>query len=157
MLLLQNSDGVHIGFTLPDTQPEEKTKQVQEIMKRIPKDSEAVAVLVGTVDFLNAPAMAVVRLSEGQPLNLTEVPLPVRFIFILLGPPLAMDYHEVGRSLSTLMSNQVRRAVSSRVTRVTMVTLSPQTGIICSHLHIRDSGPFFLPYNSAIKHTFINS
>lgn len=52
--------------------------------------------------------MAFVRLAEGQVLsNLTEVPLPTRFIFVLLGPEDGgMDYLEVGRSLSTLMSNQ---------------------------------------------------
>ena len=40
--------------------------------------------------------------------NLTEVPLPVRFLFLLMGPPIAsLDYHEVGRSISTLMANPV--------------------------------------------------
>lgn len=78
-------------------------------MKRIPKDAEALTVLVGCVDYLEKPAMAFVRLAEGQVLdNLTEVPLPVRFLFILLSPENAMDYHEVGRSISTLMANQVK-------------------------------------------------
>ena len=77
-------------------------------MRRIPKDAEALTVLVGCVDYLDKPTMAFVRLAEGQVLdNLTEVPLPVRFLFILLGPENAMDYHEVGRSISTLMANQV--------------------------------------------------
>ena len=53
--------------------------------------------------------MAFVRLSEGRNLgNLTEVPLPVRFLFVLLGPSDGhMDYHEIGRSISTLMANTV--------------------------------------------------
>ena len=53
--------------------------------------------------------MAFVRLAEGLFLeNFTEVSLPVRFIFILMGPPSdKMDYHEIGRSISTLMSNTV--------------------------------------------------
>lgn len=68
-------------------------------------------VLVGEVDFLKSPAIAFVRLAEGLKLeNLTEVPLPVRFLFILLGPiSVSMDYHEVGRSMSTLMSDCVSR------------------------------------------------
>lgn len=38
--------------------------------------------------------------------NITEVPIPVRFLFILLGPKnIELDYHEVGRSIATLMSN----------------------------------------------------
>ncbi|GFN95656.1 Anion exchange protein [Plakobranchus ocellatus] len=100
----KQTDGIHIGLT-----PVEQKKHVQDIMRRIPKGSEASTVLVGKVDFLKKPAMAFVRLAEGQYLdNLTEVPLPVRFLFILLGPDTkgSMDYHEVGRSLSTLMSNQ---------------------------------------------------
>ena len=51
------------------------------------------------------------RLSEGRNLgNLTEVPLPVRFIFILMGPNESnLDYHEIGRSISTLLANTVSR------------------------------------------------
>eukprot|EP00105_Crassostrea_gigas_P004976 XP_011418394.2 PREDICTED: anion exchange protein 2-like isoform X3 [Crassostrea gigas] len=98
-----HADGVHIGITTNES----RQKNIQDIMKRIPKDAEALTVLVGCVDYLEKPAMAFVRLAEGQVLdNLTEVPLPVRFLFILLGPENAMDYHEVGRSISTLMANQ---------------------------------------------------
>lgn len=39
--------------------------------------------------------------------SITEVPIPVRFLFILLGPKIVdLDYHEVGRSIATLMSNE---------------------------------------------------
>ncbi|XP_055870394.1 anion exchange protein 2-like isoform X2 [Biomphalaria glabrata] len=107
----KQTDGIHIGIT-----PVEQKKHVQDIMRRIPKGAEASNVLVGQVDFLKKPAMAFVRLAEGQMLeNLTEVPLPVRFLFILLGPEKGgMDYHEVGRSLSTLMSNQQFHNVAYR-------------------------------------------
>lgn len=98
------ADGTHIGLVSPEMQK----KRVQDILKRIPPGAESTTVLVGCVDFLSKPAMAFVRLAEGQVLsNLTEVPLPTRFIFVLLGPEDGgMDYLEVGRSLSTLMSNQ---------------------------------------------------
>ena len=77
------------------------------IMKRIPGDAEATTVLVGAVGFLEQPTIAFVRLAQGiQMPSITEVPIPVRFMFILLGPTTAdLDYHEVGRSISTLMSN----------------------------------------------------
>ncbi|XP_013138197.1 PREDICTED: anion exchange protein 3 isoform X2 [Papilio polytes] len=77
------------------------------IMKRIPDDAEATTVLVGAVGFLDQPTIAFVRLAQGILMpSITEVPVPVRFMFILLGPPAAdLDYHEVGRSISTLMSN----------------------------------------------------
>lgn len=47
------------------------------------------------------------RLAEGISIpGVTEVPIPVRFIFILLGPKTVdLDYHEVGRAIATLMSN----------------------------------------------------
>lgn len=54
--------------------------------------------------------MAFVRLQEAVELDaVLEVPVPVRFLFVLLGPSSThMDYHEIGRSISTLMSDKVR-------------------------------------------------
>ena len=40
--------------------------------------------------------------------RLTEVPVPTRFVFILLGPRgRKQQYHEVGRSIATLMADEV--------------------------------------------------
>ncbi|XP_038575994.1 anion exchange protein 3 isoform X1 [Micropterus salmoides] len=79
-----------------------------KLLAKIPKDAEAVIVLVGCVDFLEQPAMAFVRLNEAVLLeSVLEVPVPVRFIFILLGPIQSnVDYHEIGRSFATLMSDK---------------------------------------------------
>ena len=53
--------------------------------------------------------------------NLTEVPVPVRFIFFVLGPDHGqVDYHEVGRAMATLMSD----TVSSHVPYSFMCSLS---------------------------------
>ncbi|PVD39547.1 hypothetical protein C0Q70_02182 [Pomacea canaliculata] len=105
------TDGVHIGLVPVQ---EQQKKHVQDIMRRIPVGSEVSTVLVGKVEYMTRPALAFVRLSQGEFLeNLTEVPLPVRFVFIVLGPDTAgMDYHEVGRSISTLMSNQAFHEVA---------------------------------------------
>lgn len=64
----------------------------------------------GCVEFLDHPTMAFVRLQEAVELDaVLEVPVPVRFLFVLLGPSSThMDYHEIGRSISTLMSDKVR-------------------------------------------------
>ena len=44
-----------------------------------------------------------------------QVPIPVRFLFVLLGPYHGeMDYHEVGRSISTLMSDKHFHEVAYR-------------------------------------------
>ena len=40
--------------------------------------------------------------------DLTEVPVPTKFLFILLGPQGGQSkYHEIGRSIATLMSDEV--------------------------------------------------
>ncbi|XP_032385619.1 anion exchange protein 3 isoform X1 [Etheostoma spectabile] len=79
-----------------------------KLLAKIPKDAEAVIVLVGCMEFLEQPAMAFVRLNEAVLLeSVLEVPVPVRFIFVLLGPTQSsVDYHEIGRSFSTLMSDK---------------------------------------------------
>uniref|UniRef100_A0A674PJ90 Anion exchange protein n=1 Tax=Takifugu rubripes TaxID=31033 RepID=A0A674PJ90_TAKRU len=60
------------------------------------------------VEFLEQPAMAFVRLNEAVLLeSVLEIPVPVRFLFVLLGPSQSnVDYHEIGRSFSTLMSDK---------------------------------------------------
>ncbi|XP_066467654.1 anion exchange protein 3 isoform X2 [Tiliqua scincoides] len=79
-----------------------------KLLEKIPDDAEATVVLVGCVQFLEQPTMAFVRLNEAVFLeSVLEVPIPVRFIFVLLGPSQSnMDYHEIGRSISTLMSDK---------------------------------------------------
>jgi sodium bicarbonate transporter 10 len=56
-------------------------------MKKIPPGAEVANVLVGEVDFLEKPVAAFVRLANATILgDLTEVLLPSRFVFILIGP-----------------------------------------------------------------------
>uniref|UniRef100_A0A673A5V6 Anion exchange protein n=1 Tax=Sphaeramia orbicularis TaxID=375764 RepID=A0A673A5V6_9TELE len=76
-----------------------------KFMKKIPRDAEASNVLIGEVDFLEKPFVSFVRLSQATTLGgLTEVPVPTRFLFILLGPPgKTKSYNEIGRAIATLM------------------------------------------------------
>lgn len=85
-----------------------KSKHELKLLEKIPENAEATVVLVGCVEFLSRPTMAFVRLREAVELDaVLEVPVPVRFLFLLLGPSSAnMDYHEIGRSISTLMSDK---------------------------------------------------
>ncbi|XP_031432987.1 electrogenic sodium bicarbonate cotransporter 1 isoform X2 [Clupea harengus] len=87
----------------------EKEQLQNKFMKKLPRDAEASNVLVGEVDFLDAPFVAFVRLQHAVMLGgLTEVPVPTRFLFILLGPKgKAKSYHEIGRAIATLMSDEV--------------------------------------------------
>ncbi|XP_026057370.1 anion exchange protein 2 [Carassius auratus] len=85
-----------------------KSKHELKLLEKIPENAEATVVLVGSVDFLEQPTMAFVRLQEAVELDsVLEVSVPVRFLFVLLGPPsTSMDYHQIGRSISTLMSDK---------------------------------------------------
>lgn len=109
-----------------------KSKHEVKLMENFPERAEATVVLVGrhhtrsiafvprsmnktsdlsagSVGFLEQPSMAFVRLQEAVLLDsILEVPVPVRFLILLLGPPTAnIDYHQIGRSISTLMSDKV--------------------------------------------------
>eukprot|EP00794_Sanderia_malayensis_P012950 gene12950-14282_t len=78
-------------------------------MRKIPQGAEASNILVGEADFLTNPVSVFVRLSESHELgDLTEVPVPTRFIFLLLGTVGNLaKYHEIGRAVGTLMSDEV--------------------------------------------------
>ncbi|XP_041104244.1 sodium bicarbonate cotransporter 3-like isoform X12 [Polyodon spathula] len=85
------------------------SKVDMNFMKKIPPGAEASNVLVGEVDFLERPIIAFIRLSPAVLLNgLTEVPVPTRFLFLLLGPSgKGSQYHEIGRSIATLMTDEI--------------------------------------------------
>lgn len=103
-------------------------------MKKIPPGAEASNILVGEVDFLDKTVSAFIRLSKAQVLgDLTEVPVPTRFLFLLLGPSNSQlgnficsinwnhgyqgvysGYHEIGRAMATLMSDEVFHEVAYR-------------------------------------------
>ncbi|XP_076859015.1 sodium-driven chloride bicarbonate exchanger isoform X1 [Brachyhypopomus gauderio] len=78
-------------------------------MKKIPAGAEASNILVGELEFLEKPVVAFVRLSPAVLLSgLAEVPITTRFLFILLGPlGKGAQYHEIGRSIATLMTDEV--------------------------------------------------
>ncbi|KAM9793673.1 electrogenic sodium bicarbonate cotransporter 4 isoform 1-T1 [Syngnathus typhle] len=80
-----------------------------KFMKKIPRDAEASNVLIGEVDFLDKPFVSFVRLAQAATLGgLTEVPVPTRFLFILLGPPgKTKSYNEIGRAIATLMVDEL--------------------------------------------------
>lgn len=90
-------------------------KQESDVKSRIPEGAEATTVLVGTLDELQYPVVAFVRLAKGCPLNITEVSIPVRFMFVLLGPSSEEEsYYEIGRSVATLMSDQAFHDIAYR-------------------------------------------
>lgn len=81
----------------------------QAFMRKVPQGAEADNILVGEVDFLERPISVFIRLRNATMLgDLTEVPVPTRFLFILLGPQSKPNsFREIGRSLATIMSDEV--------------------------------------------------
>ncbi|KAM9654723.1 electroneutral sodium bicarbonate exchanger 1-like [Morphnus guianensis] len=102
-------DGVNRASRVMDL-----SKAELHFMKKIPTGAEASNVLVGELDFLHQPIMAFVRLSPAVLLSgMTEVPIPTRFLFVLLGPEgKGHQYHEIGRSMATIMTDEVFRDVA---------------------------------------------
>ncbi|NWV95945.1 S4A4 protein, partial [Machaerirhynchus nigripectus] len=81
--------------------------------KKVLPGAEAAHVAVGEVEFLEKPFAAFIRLRHGVSLgSLAEVPLPSRFLFILLGPPKVKAYHEVGRAMATLLTDELFQRVA---------------------------------------------
>ncbi|XP_019942678.1 electroneutral sodium bicarbonate exchanger 1 [Paralichthys olivaceus] len=103
------TESVKNGAGQDSAQPVDLSKVDMHFMKKIPEGAEASNVLVGELDFLERPIVAFVRLSPAVLLTgLTEVPIPTRFLFILLGPDgKAQQYHEIGRSMATIMTDEI--------------------------------------------------
>uniref|UniRef100_A0AAX7UB95 Anion exchange protein n=1 Tax=Astatotilapia calliptera TaxID=8154 RepID=A0AAX7UB95_ASTCA len=105
---IQSNEAAKNGAGQDSTQVD-LSKVDLHFMKKIPEGAEASNVLVGELDFLERPIVAFVRLSPAVLLTgLTEVPIPTRFLFILLGPDgKAQQYHEIGRSMATIMTDEI--------------------------------------------------
>ncbi|XP_017019642.1 electroneutral sodium bicarbonate exchanger 1 isoform X13 [Drosophila kikkawai] len=95
---------------------EQQHKGNTHFMRKIPPGAEASNILVGEVDFLERTLSCFIRLSSAAVMgDLTEVPVPTRFIFILLGPPGSQsNFHEIGRAMATLMSDEIFHEVAYR-------------------------------------------
>ncbi|XP_034039445.1 anion exchange protein 2-like isoform X2 [Thalassophryne amazonica] len=85
-----------------------RSKQDLKLMDKILERAEAAVILVGTVDFLDRTSVVFIRLQEAALLqSVLELPVPLRFLFLLLGPPTTnIDYHRIGCSISTLFSDK---------------------------------------------------
>ncbi|XP_069642706.1 band 3 anion transport protein isoform X1 [Haliaeetus albicilla] len=84
---------------------------IPQLPEKVPKDAEATLVLVGCAAFLEQPTLAFMRLKNAVTLDtVLNVSLPVRFLFVVLGPDSPhISYHEIGRTIATMMSERVFR------------------------------------------------
>lgn len=77
-------------------------------MRKIPAGAEASNILVGEVDFLDKTLSAFIRLSQAGIMgDLTEVPVPTRFIFVLLGPTVRNEQRALFNSLELKRESSV--------------------------------------------------
>uniref|UniRef100_A0A8C6LEV9 Solute carrier family 4 member 2 n=1 Tax=Nothobranchius furzeri TaxID=105023 RepID=A0A8C6LEV9_NOTFU len=117
-------DGLYFQRESPS--PSHSTsKREMKLMEKIPGQAEATILLVGSVGFLEHPCVAFVRLQEAVLLEaVTESAIPIRFLLLMLGPPTTnTDYHQIGRSIATLMSDKnFREAVYQAENRQDLLT-----------------------------------
>ncbi|XP_071942826.1 band 3 anion transport protein-like [Antedon mediterranea] len=114
-------DYTSVPITVDFCQPAMIQKESKDgIMRKLPEDSEAAMVMVAGDDTqtLNQSVMALVRLSNPTIFQgFTEVPIPLRFLFITICKSKERDsYFEIGRSLSTLLSDPYFRKSAYRAT-----------------------------------------
>ncbi|XP_030069055.1 electrogenic sodium bicarbonate cotransporter 1 isoform X2 [Microcaecilia unicolor] len=93
-----------------------KEQLKNKFKRKIAEWTEVSNILVGEVDFLDKPFIAFIRLKEAVILGaLTEVVLPSRFLFILLGPKAKLKaYHEIGRAIATLLTDELFQCVARK-------------------------------------------
>ena len=89
--------------------------------KKIPKNSEGSTVLLGGIPNLRHTLSFFVRLDEASSLgDLTEVTVPTKFIYLLFYPSdaSATQYQEMGRVMSTLLTDEAFGATAYRASEV---------------------------------------
>ncbi|ESO05115.1 hypothetical protein HELRODRAFT_78329 [Helobdella robusta] len=83
----------------------------RKLMKKIPNKTETASILIGQVDFLNEPIIALFRLKSTNVVEeLCEVALPTRFVALAIGPFKKMtigECNEIGRAMAALFNDKV--------------------------------------------------
>uniref|UniRef100_A0A8C1MU78 Anion exchange protein n=1 Tax=Cyprinus carpio TaxID=7962 RepID=A0A8C1MU78_CYPCA len=111
---IQNQDffSFYLSSQSVETQPLTSGVEMEKFSVTEKRDTtgtaEASMVLVGALEFLERPTIAFVRLRDAVVLeSALETLVPVRFIFILIGPTTTdMDYHECGRAMAALLADK---------------------------------------------------
>ncbi|KAK6166324.1 hypothetical protein SNE40_023048 [Patella caerulea] len=110
-----NLNNVHgSSVSLSSMENESNKKHNDRFLKKIPRGAEVANVLIGEVDDLEQRVCGFLRLNDARILgDICEVPLPSRFIFILLGPIGQADHlQEIGRCIGTMLVDDIFREVA---------------------------------------------
>ncbi|CAL8383163.1 unnamed protein product, partial [Gadus morhua 'NCC'] len=122
----------------PESQVLTKGTEIHNIAVKEKSDAaesvEASMVLVGSLDFLEKPTVAFVRLKAATVLDSAlEAAVPVRFVFVLIGPGKNnFDYHETGRAMAALMADKVFNQAALRAQSAAQVTVAVSDFMDCS-------------------------
>jgi anion exchange protein len=101
-------------------------KPNRRLSRKLPKNCEAANILVGQVDFLDEVVMAFCRLETPCVMaDLTEVDVPTRYVFLILGPLRARSsdntiwlYSDIARAMASLLNDKIFCQVAYRASTV---------------------------------------
>ncbi|MCP9266272.1 Anion exchange protein [Dirofilaria immitis] len=86
----------------------------EDILRKLPVGTETAQIFVGVIPNLTKTHFVMLRLSE--PTTMPEIldgEVPLRFVVVILGPSQPdVSYHEMGRSIATLMTNMEFNSVA---------------------------------------------
>ncbi|VDK84007.1 unnamed protein product, partial [Onchocerca ochengi] len=86
----------------------------EDILRKLPEGTETAQIFVGVIPNLTKTHFVMLRLSE--PTTMPEIldgEVPLRFVVVILGPSQPdVSYHEMGRSIATLMTNMEFNALA---------------------------------------------
>uniref|UniRef100_A0AAF5PG30 Anion exchange protein n=2 Tax=Wuchereria bancrofti TaxID=6293 RepID=A0AAF5PG30_WUCBA len=86
----------------------------EDILKKLPVGIETAQIFVGVIPNLTKTYFVMLRLSEATVMpEILDGEVPLRFAVVILGPGQPdVSYHEVGRSIATLMTNTEFNAIA---------------------------------------------
>uniref|UniRef100_A0A0B6ZWW5 Anion exchange protein n=2 Tax=Arion vulgaris TaxID=1028688 RepID=A0A0B6ZWW5_9EUPU len=107
-------DAENSELSLESLGDEANKKSNDRFLRKIPKGSEVANVMVAEIDDLNTTLCGLLRLTDAKVFgDVSEVHLPTRFVFFLLGPKGSLEANqESGRCLSTMFVDDVFREVA---------------------------------------------
>ncbi|XP_059171340.1 electrogenic sodium bicarbonate cotransporter 1-like [Physella acuta] len=108
-----DSENSEVSLSSLDDEASKKITN-DRFLRKIAKGSEVANVMVAEVEDLKTTLCGLVRLNDARVLgDISEVNLPSRFVFLLLGPKGSLqDNQESGRCLSTMFVDEVFREVA---------------------------------------------
>jgi hypothetical protein len=89
------------------------------LLKNLPNDAEAAIIFVGQLDALEKPIAAFVRIDPSAMMypEVPQLPIPVRFVFVLLNPHENFNNETIciGRTMGALLADEVCECVSHEI------------------------------------------